>query len=230
MNYFKVVSEIVCSEIQNLIDEGKLVSDLNLGQVGVETTRDPVHGDLASNAAMVLANSAKTNPKELGQLIIDRLVKRSEFEFVSLAGPGFINLKMVPEFWTQLLPGVLGSGLKYGDCDLGRAETINVEYVSAKPTGPMHIGHARGAVIGDARGNLLSKAGYEVTREYYVNDAGAQIDVLARSVHLRYLQALGEKIDKIPDGLYPGEYLQQTAKDLVERDGSKWRELTEDIW
>ena len=107
MNYFKVVSEIVCSEIQNLIDEGKLVSDVNLGQVGVETTRDPAHGDLASNAAMVLAKSAKTNPKELGQLIIDRLVKRSEFEFVSLAGPGFINLKMVPKFWTQIIPGVL---------------------------------------------------------------------------------------------------------------------------
>ncbi|MFL2669384.1 MAG: arginine--tRNA ligase [Alphaproteobacteria bacterium] len=230
MNYFKVVSEIIRSEVQNLIDEGTLVSDLNLGQVGLETTRDPAHGDLASNAAMVLAKSARTNPKELGELIVDRLVKRPEFEFVSLAGPGFINLKMVPQFWTQLLPAVLGSGLKYGDCDLGRAQTINVEYVSANPTGPMHIGHARGAVIGDALGNLLSKAGYEVTREYYVNDAGAQIDVLARSVHLRYLQALGEKIDKIPDGLYPGEYLKQTAKDLVERDGSKWRELTEEVW
>ena len=230
MNYFKVVSEIVCSEIRNLIEEGKLVSDLNLGQVGVETTKDPVHGDLASNAAMVLAKPAKKSPKELGEIIVDRLLKRSEFELVSLAGPGFINLKMVPKFWTRLLPRVLESGLKYGDCDLGRGKTVNVEYVSANPTGPMHIGHARGAVIGDALGNLLSKAGYDVSREYYINDAGVQIDVLARSVHLRYRQALGEKIDKIPDGLYPGEYLKQTAKDLVERDGNKWCKLKEEIW
>ena len=230
MNYFKIVSEIVCLEIQSLVDEGKLVSDLNLDVVGLETTRDTAHGDLSSNAAMVLAKSAKIDPKELGQLIVDRLTKRSEFERVSLAGPGFINLKLVSKFWTKLLPKVLERGLKYGDCDLGGGKTINLEYVSANPTGPMHIGHARGAVIGDVLGNLLSKAGYNVSREYYINDAGGQIDVLARSVHLRYLQVLGNKIDKIPDGLYPGEYLLQTAKDLCERDGSKWSEVKEGIW
>ena len=230
MNYFKAISGIICSEIQNLVDEGKLITGLNLGRIGVETTRDPAHGDLASNAAMVLAKPAKTNPKELGQLIVERLATRAEFDSVSIAGPGFINMRLVSNFWTQLLPTVLKTGPEYGNCNLGKGETINVEYVSANPTGPMHIGHARGAVIGDALASLLAKAGYNVSREYYVNDAGTQIDVLARSVHLRYLQALGEEIGNIPKGLYPGQYLIKTGEDLVERDGAKWRDSTEEKW
>jgi len=230
MNYFKAVSGIICSEIQNLVDEGKVITGLNLGRIGVETTRDPAHGDLASNAAMVLAKPAKTNPKELGQLIVQRLAARMEFESVSVADPGFINMRLVSNFWTQLLPTVLETGSEYGNCDLGKGETINVEYVSANPTGPMHIGHARGAVIGDALASLLAKAGYNVSREYYVNDAGTQIDVLARSVHLRYLQALGEETGNIPEGLYPGKYLIKTGEDLVKRDGAKWRDSTEEKW
>ncbi|MBK18873.1 MAG: arginine--tRNA ligase [Rhodospirillaceae bacterium] len=230
MNYFQTISNTLRSEIESLIAEGSLAEGLDLSRVGVEQTKDPAHGDLASNVAMVLAKAAKTNPRELGQLLADRLAARQEFESVEVAGPGFINMRLVPGFWTGLLPDVLRAGTSYGDCDLGKGETINVEYVSANPTGPMHIGHARGAVIGDALATLLAKAGHKVTREYYINDAGAQVDVLARSAYLRYREALGEDIGEIPDGLYPGNYLKKTGVDLANRDGKKWLDTSEEDW
>ncbi|MGB0576856.1 MAG: arginine--tRNA ligase [Alphaproteobacteria bacterium] len=230
MNYFKYINTILISVIEDLVDEEKLPVGLVLSRIGVEPTKDPAHGDLASNAAMVLAKPAKTNPRELGQLLADRLVGRDEIASAEVAGPGFINMRLVPDFWTDQIPAVLKQGTAYGDCVLGGNETVNVEYVSANPTGPMHIGHARGAVIGDALASLLAKAGFKVAREYYINDAGAQVDVLARSAHLRYREALGEDIGEIPDGLYPGDYLKQTGQDLTDRDGDKWQKVPEDEW
>lgn len=230
MNYFKYIKTILISVIEDLVDEEKLPVGLVLSRIGVEPTKDPAHGDLASNAAMVLAKPAKTNPRELGQLLADRLVGRDEIASAEVAGPGFINMRLVPDFWTDQIPAVLKQGTAYGDCDLGGNETVNVEYVSANPTGPMHIGHARGAVIGDALASLLAKAGFKVAREYYINDAGAQVDVLARSAHLRYREALGEDIGEIPDGLYPGDYLKQTGQNLADRDGDKWQKVPEDEW
>jgi arginyl-tRNA synthetase len=230
MNYFKDIKNILTSVIEELVAEEKLPSELDFSRVGVEPTKDPAHGDLASNAAMVLAKPAKSNPRELGQLLADRLVTRDEVASAEVAGPGFINIRLMPGFWTDQIPSVLTAGTHYGDCDLGKGEAVNVEYVSANPTGPMHIGHARGAVIGDALASLLSKAGYKVAREYYINDAGAQVDVLARSAHLRYREALGEDIGDIPDGLYPGDYLKQTGQNLAERDSDKWRDAAEEEW
>ncbi len=230
MNYFKYIKDILLEEIEVLVSDDKLPAGLDLSRIGVEPTKDAAHGDLASNAAMVLAKPAKTNPRELGQLLADRLNARDEIEKAEVAGPGFVNMRLVPEFWTNQISAVLKAGIGYGDCDLGNGEAVNVEYVSANPTGPMHIGHARGAVIGDALASLLSKAGYAVSREYYINDAGAQVDVLARSAHLRYREALGEEIGDIPDGLYPGDYLKQTGQDLAERDGDKWQGITDDEW
>ena len=150
MNYFKYIKSILTSVIEEIVAEGKLPDGLDLSRIGVEPTKDPAHGDLASNAAMVLAKPAKTNPRELGQLLADRLANRDEVATAEVAGPGFINMRLVPGFWTDQLPAVLQAGTSYGDCDLGSDEAVNVEYVSANPTGPMHIGHARGAVIGDA--------------------------------------------------------------------------------
>ncbi|NKB22192.1 MAG: arginine--tRNA ligase [Alphaproteobacteria bacterium] len=230
MNYFKYIKDILLVEVEALIVDGKFPVGLDLSRIGVEPTKDPAHGDLASNAAMVLAKPAKTNPRELGQLLADRLTQCVDIAGADVAGPGFINLRLVPEFWTNQIPAVLKAGTAYGDCDLGSNEAVNVEYVSANPTGPMHIGHARGAVIGDALASLLNKAGYNVTREYYINDAGAQVDVLARSTHLRYREALGEDIGAIPDGLYPGDYLKQAGQELAQRDGDKWRDAAEEEW
>src|SRR4249920_2334806 len=186
-----------------------------IGRIVVEPPRDPTHGDMATNAAMVLAKDAGKKPRELAESIAAKLRSDGKVASVDIAGPGFINLTLKPNVWSEELRLVLEAGRHYGRSDLGKGEKVNVEYVSANPTGPMHVGHGRGAVFGDALANLLAFTGYKVTREYYINDAGAQVDVLARSAYLRYREALGEDIGVMPEGLYPGEYLKPVGEALV---------------
>ena len=195
-----------------------LGSGADVSRIVVEPPRDPTHGDMATNAAMVLAKDAGKKPRELAESIAAKLRSDGKVASVDIAGPGFINLTLKPNVWSEELRLVLEAGRHYGRSDLGKGEKVNVEYVSANPTGPMHVGHGRGAVFGDALANLLAFTGYKVTREYYINDAGAQVDVLARSAYLRYREALGENIT-IPEGLYPGEYLKSVGKDLAQAHG-----------
>jgi arginyl-tRNA synthetase len=190
-----------------LEQEGLLPAGIGREGIAVEPPRDLAHGDLATNAAMVLAKRAGTNPRALAALIAPKLAELPEVTSAELAGPGFINLRLDPAVWQEELRTILSEGDAYGRSDVGAGRRVNVEYVSANPTGPMHMGHCRGAVVGDALASLLEHAGYQVRREYYVNDAGAQVDVLARSAWLRYRQALGQDIGEIPEGLYPGDYL-----------------------
>ena len=207
-----------------------LGSGADLSRVVVEPPRDPTHGDMATNAAMVLAKDAGKKPRELAEAIADRLRADDKVAKVDVAGPGFINLALKPHVWAEELRLVLEMGKNYGRSTIGKGEKVNVEYVSANPTGPMHVGHGRGAVFGDALANLLAFAGYDVTREYYINDAGAQVDVLARSAFLRYREALGENIGAIPDGLYPGDYLRPVGGELVADYGAKLSAMKEAEW
>ena len=197
-----------------------LVRNVDLSHIVVEPPRDPTHGDLATNAAMVLAKDAGKKPRELAEKIAEALRSDDLVAKAEVAGAGFINLTLKPHVWGEELRVVLAAGSDYGRSDTGKGEKVNVEYVSANPTGPMHVGHGRGAVFGDALANLLAFAGYEVTREYYVNDAGAQVDVLARSAFLRYREALGEDIGPIPEGLYPGDYLKPVGGALAAEHGA----------
>ena len=194
---------------------GVLTDSVDQSRVTVEPPRDPAHGDIATNAAMVLAKDAGRKPRELAEAIAERLRADALVAKVNVAGPGFINLTLKPAAWIGALRGAVQLGAQYGVSDSGGGVPVNVEYVSANPTGPMHVGHGRGAVFGDALANLLAFAGFKVTREYYVNDAGAQVDVLARSAHLRYREALGEDIGTIPEGLYPGDYLKPVGSALA---------------
>ena len=202
----------------------------DLSRIVVEPPRDPTHGDMATNAAMVLAKEAGKKPRELAESIAANLRGDDKVASVDIAGPGFINLTLKPNVWIEELRLVLAAGSDYGRSEIGRGEKVNVEYVSANPTGPMHVGHGRGAVFGDALANLLSFAGYDVTREYYVNDAGAQVDVLARSAFLRYREALGEDIGTIPEGLYPGDYLRPVGGELAAEHGVKLSTMKEAQW
>ncbi|AQS41497.1 MAG: Arginine--tRNA ligase [Candidatus Tokpelaia hoelldobleri] len=196
-------------------------SGLDLSRVSVEAPRDPSHGDLATNAAMVLSKAVGENPRNLAERICTLLRGDKDIVAIDVAGPGFINLRLTDAFWQARLAAMLQAGVDYGRVQIGKGAKINVEYVSANPTGPLHVGHCRGAVVGDVLANLLQFAGYDVTKEYYVNDAGGQIDVLARSVMLRYREALGEMIGEIPEGLYPGDYLVPLGKALVDEFGDK---------
>lgn len=196
----------------------------------VEAPRDPKHGDIATNLAMTLTKPLGKPPRAIAEGMAKTLKADNNYTSVEIAGPGFINLRLSNSIWHDQLRGILREGIHYGDADLGKGEAVCVEYVSANPTGPMHAGHVRGAVVGDALCNLLQKVGYKVTREYYFNDAGTQVDVLARTVHLRYREALGENIGDIPQGLYPGEYLKPVAEKLVARDGKKWLNQPESEW
>ncbi|WFS02655.1 arginine--tRNA ligase [Rhizobium tumorigenes] len=205
-------------------------SELDFRRVAVEPPRDPSHGDVATNAAMVLAKAVGTNPRVLADAICVRLREDADIAEVSVAGPGFINIRLSIGYWQRLLSGVIANGETFGRSTVGDGIKVNVEYVSANPTGPMHVGHCRGAVVGDTLANLLEFAGYGVTKEYYINDAGSQIDVLARSVFLRYREALGEQIGEIPAGLYPGDYLVPVGKQLAEEFGTKLRNMPEDQW
>src|SRR5438270_2801849 len=211
-----------------LATEGNWPAGIDLSRVVVEPPRDPSHGDMATNAAMVLAKEAKAKPRDLAELIAERLRADALIAKVDVAGPGFINLTLKPAAWAEALRTVLREGADYGRVRGG--SKVNVEYVSANPTGPMHVGHCRGAVFGDALASLLEFAGRDVTREYYINDAGAQVDVLARSAFLRYREALGEDIGAIPEGLYPGDYLKPVGQALANEHGDKLLAMSEGAW
>jgi arginyl-tRNA synthetase len=230
MNLFKYFQDCVLEILQDLADAGQLPQGLETSRVNMEPTREASHGDIATNAAMVLAKQAKMNPREIAGVLVGKLEALDYISSAEIAGPGFINMRVSTEFWHARLGEVLKQKISYGDSELGAGEGVNVEYVSANPTGPMHVGHARGAVFGDALAALLEKAGFGVTREYYINDAGTQVGVLARSLYLRYREALGEDIGEIPDGLYPGDYLIPVGKDLAEKDGAKWQGKPEEEW
>ncbi len=202
-----------------LAKESGWPAGIDFSRVVVEPPRDPSHGDMATNAAMVLAKEARAKPRDLAEAIAARLRADELIASVDIAGPGFINLTLKASVWSEALRTVLREGDAYGRSAIGAAEKVNVEYVSANPTGPMHVGHCRGAVFGDALASLLAFAGYDVTREYYINDAGAQVDVLARSAFLRYREALGEDIGEIPEGLYPGDYLKPVGQALAGKFG-----------
>ncbi len=210
--------------------EGTLPPDAPRAGVAVEPPRDLGHGDLATNAAMVLAKAAKTNPRALAQAIVEKLDRHADIVSAEIAGPGFINLRLADGVWRRELAVLAEQGDAYGRSDFGGGARVNVEYVSANPTGPMHMGHCRGAVVGDALAALLEFSGHAVTREYYVNDAGGQVDVLARSAHLRYREALGEDVGAIPEGLYPGEYLVPVGQYLEREVGDRYRDAPEFEW
>ncbi|MBL8586190.1 MAG: arginine--tRNA ligase [Bradyrhizobiaceae bacterium] len=213
-----------------LIAAGQLPAGIDQSRVLVEPPRDAGHGDLATNAAMVLAKDARRKPRELAEAIAERLRADAWVQAVEVAGPGFINLTLEPQVWREALRAVMVAGRKFGRPDNAQARKVNVEYVSANPTGPMHVGHCRGAVFGDALANLLDFAGFAVTREYYINDAGAQVDVLARSAFLRYREALGEAIGPIPEGLYPGDYLKPVGEALAREFGRSLLAQPEEEW
>jgi arginyl-tRNA synthetase len=213
-----------------LASEGGWPAGVDLSRVVVEPPRDAAHGDMATNAAMVLAKEAKNKPRDLAEQLAAKLRADDLIASVDVAGPGFINLTLKASAWSDALRTVLREGDSYGRSAIGAAEMVNVEYVSANPTGPMHVGHCRGAVFGDALVSLLKFAGYDVTREYYINDAGAQVDVLARSAYLRYREALGENIGDIPEGLYPGDYLKPVGQALAAEYGGTLNEMPEERW
>ena len=216
--------------LDTLVAQGDLPAGLDRANITVEPPRDPSHGDLATNAAMVLAKPAATNPRLLAEKIAAELGKLAEVASVSIAGPGFINLALTDETWRGELSTIRDEGADYGRSTSGAGTTVNIEYVSANPTGPMHMGHCRGAVVGDALASLLEFAGAKVIREYYVNDAGGQVDTLARSVHLRYREALGADIGEIPEGLYPGDYLVPVGQALAAEFGSAYVDAPEEQW
>jgi arginyl-tRNA synthetase len=216
--------------IDDLVAEGALPAGLDARAVTVEPPRDVSHGDLATNAAMVLAKPAGMNPRALAELIAPKLEALAEVEKAEIAGPGFINLRLSDASWRDELQAILAGGDDYGRSMMGQGKRVNVEYVSANPTGPMHMGHCRGAVVGDALASLLEYAGYKVRREYYVNDAGSQVDTLARSAHLRYRQALGETGIEIPEGLYPGDYLIPIGERLASEFGDRYVAAPEAEW
>lgn len=230
MNIYKYFTDAVRIILQDAAAEGELPRDLDASRVSVEAPREAAHGDLATNAAMVLAKPAEMKPRDLAELLVPRLIRHPEIAHAEVAGPGFINLKLEDSFWRERLKDIVRAGSAFGDSDEGRGQRVNVEYVSANPTGPLTAGHARGAVVGDAIAGLLAKTGHEVCREYYINDAGAQVDVLARSAYLRYREALGEAIGEIPSGYYPGDYLKAVGQALAVRDGRRWVDAAEAEW
>jgi len=230
MNVFTLFAEHVRSAVEALGGAGAFPRPPDLERIVVEPPRDPAHGDLATNAAMALAKDAGMKPRDLAERLAAELRKRAEVTRVEVAGPGFINMTLDPVVWREALRAAILAGPDFGRSDVGKSERVNVEYVSANPTGPMHVGHCRGAVFGDALANLLTFAGYAVTREYYINDAGAQVDVLARSAYLRYREALGEDIGRIPEGLYPGDYLKPVGAALASEHGRALNQMLEEEW
>jgi arginyl-tRNA synthetase len=229
-NIFAEMLDRVRRANDDLIAAGVLPTGIDVSRVTVEPPRDQAHGDMATNVAMVLAKDAGKKPRELAEAYAAKLRDDALVEKVDIAGPGFINLTLKPTAWIDALRNAVRLGLEFGKTDVGRGGLVNVEYVSANPTGPMHVGHCRGAVFGDALANLLAFTGFKVTREYYVNDAGAQVDVLARSAYLRYREALGENIGAIPDGLYPGDYLQPVGAALAAEFGDALTRKSEAEW
>ncbi|MEP9367148.1 arginine--tRNA ligase [Xanthobacter sp. VNH20] len=235
MNVYAIFADHVREAVAELarqgqLGEGRTPEGLDLGRIVVEPPRDPTHGDLATNAAMVLAKDAGMKPRDLAERIAAQLAHVPRVAKVDVAGPGFINMTLDAAFWPVVLAAILRAGPNFGRSTMGGNVPVNVEYVSANPTGPMHVGHCRGAVFGDALASLLGFAGYKVTREYYINDAGAQVDVLARSVFLRYREAATGEPAEIPDGLYPGDYLVPVGRELAEMHGGAFVEAPESEW
>lgn len=220
----------VLAAVQQLKHDGVVPAEASTEGVFLEPPKDTLHGDLATNAAMVLAKQANMAPRALAERLVPLITADALIERAAIAGPGFINLTLAPAFWPSVLRMVLESREDYGRSASGKGEAVNIEYVSANPTGPMHVGHCRGAVFGDALANLLAFAGFAVTREYYVNDAGAQVEALARSAFLRYREALGEDIGEIPEGLYPGDYLKAVGRLLADQHGGELLQLPERDW
>ena len=229
MNLFAEFRALVIQSLDDLVAEGVLPAGLYTANVTVEPPRDPLHGDMATNAAMVLAKPAGKKPRDIADALATKLGQDARISSAEVAGPGFLNFRLAPTVWQGVVAAILQSGTAFGRSDMGAGKKVNVEYVSANPTGPLHVGHTRGAVFGDALASLLDFAGYEVTREYYINDGGAQVDVLARSVYLRYLEAHGQEV-QFADGTYPGEYLIEVGEALKAKVGDAYVDQPESAW
>ena len=236
MNLYAHFAGVVDAALDQLAANGVIPEGLDRSRITIETPRDAAHGDITTNAAMVLAKPTGQPPRELADILAKLLLVNEDIETAEIAGPGFINMRFAAAFWPKLAASAYALGENYGRSELGGGEKVNVEYVSANPTGPLHVGHCRGAVFGDALASLLETVGYNVTREYYINDAGAQVDVLARSAFMRYREALGEDIGEIPEGLYPGDYLKpvgealktEFGQDLLDKGEADWLPIVRD--
>ena len=229
MNLFADIRSLVLSTLETLVADGFLPEALNFDAITVEPPRDASHGDMATNAAMVLAKPAGMKPRDIAEKLAGKLAEDPRITAADVAGPGFLNLRLSAAVWQGVVGAVLGQGTDFGRGDLGQGKRVNVEYVSANPTGPLHVGHTRGAVFGDALASLLDFAGFDVTREYYINDGGAQVDVLARSVYLRYLEAHGQEV-AFPEGTYPGDYLIDVGAALKDKVGDAYIDADESVW
>jgi len=229
MNLFAEMRVLVTVALDKMITEGQLPQGLSFENVAVEPPRDALHGDMATNAAMVLAKPSRQKPRDIADKLAAHLMQDPRITTADVAGPGFLNLRLAPTVWQGLVKNILEQGTAFGRSSIGAGKRVNVEYVSANPTGPLHVGHTRGAVFGDALAGLLDYAGYEVTREYYVNDGGAQVDVLARSVYLRYLEAHGQEV-AFEDGTYPGDYLIPVGQALKDKVGDAFVGKGEQYW
>ena len=230
MDLFAEVEARVSTALEALKKDGTLPPDLALPEFDAEPPRDASHGDIAVNAALVLAKAAKMKPRDIAEALKVKLEAHADIQKIEVAGPGFLNITFKDQVWHKLVRAILKLGVHYGAGPVSDAGRLNVEYVSANPTGPMHVGHCRGAVFGDALASLLVFAGYDVTREYYINDAGGQVNVLARSAYLRYREALGDDIGAIPEGLYPGDYLKPVGEALAKEHGRSLINMPEERW
>lgn len=230
MTIFTKFAAHINDALDQLVRDGVLPQDTDRTHVTLEPPRDASHGDVATNAAMILSKAAKTNPRQLAEAIAHQLSKIDTIESVEIAGPGFLNMRLAANIWQDEINEIAKLGDNYGRADTKMGKIVNVEYVSANPTGPLHMGHCRGAVVGDALATILEYAGHDVIREYYINDAGGQVDTLSRSTHLRYLEALGHDIGAIPEGLYPGDYLIPVGKRLADKFGDQYVDKHEDEW
>ena len=229
MTLFDDIKTLVLDALADMVRDGTLPAGLDFGNVNMEPPRDAAHGDMATNAAMVLAKPAGMKPRDIAQVLVEKLGADPRVVSAEIAGPGFLNLRLADAVWQRLIGAVLREGAAFGRSAMGQGRRVNIEFVSANPTGPMHVGHTRGAVFGDALANLLAYAGHDVTREYYINDGGAQVDVLARSVYLRYCEAHGQQV-AFEDGTYPGDYLIEVGQTLKERVGDAYLGQPEEVW
>ncbi|MGR3661581.1 MAG: arginine--tRNA ligase [Paracoccaceae bacterium] len=229
MNIFAEIRVLVIESLEALVAEGVLPEGLSFSNVSVEPPRDASHGDMATNAAMVLAKGAAMKPRDIADALAGKLAADARIDVAEVAGPGFLNLRLASDVWTDVVVAILSSDNKFGRSQFGGGDKVNVEFVSVNPTGPLHVGHARGAVFGDALASLLDFVGYDVTREYYINDGGAQVDVLARSAFERYREACGLS-PEIAEGLYPGDYLVPVGESLKEKYGDSLLDQPEDVW
>lgn len=229
MNLFSEIRALVIDALEAMQAEGALPEGLDFKNVAVEPPRDALHGDMATNAAMVLAKPAKMKPRDIADALAGKLAEDERVDVAEVAGPGFLNLRLAPVLWQNVVKAALEGGNDFGRSAMGAGKKVNVEYVSANPTGPLHVGHTRGAVFGDALASLLDFVGFDVTREYYINDGGAQVDVLARSVYLRYQEAHGQEV-AFEDGTYPGDYLIPVGEALKEKVGDAYLDKGEDVW